>query len=190
MTKSTGCCAAMREQDRQQGVQGLLLLLLRATRQGSIVGGQREREEGGKEGHGLSSGRPYCTRNPSSLLSFCSGTPPARSAGPPAPADRSADTRRCSGNRANTGTASATPGARWPRVLSTCTRRDLPMPASPLSSTTCPPPLTCAQRSSSSPTSCSGPPAGSGRAAGRFQATAGHSSHTAPDRPPAAGRGL
>src|SRR4029453_13466055 len=71
--------------------------------------------------------------------------------------------------------------------VSTCTRRDLPMPASPLSSTTWPrPSLTCAQRSRSTPISCSPPPrhppnflppppqGGPAGAAGGFQATAGH----------------
>jgi hypothetical protein len=41
------------EQDRQEGVQGLLLLLFRRHRQGGIVRGQRKREERGKEGHRL-----------------------------------------------------------------------------------------------------------------------------------------
>ena len=47
---------------------------------------------------------------------------------------------------------SATAGSRPRRSCSTSTRRDLPMPASPLSSTTCPrPSALCAQRASSSP---------------------------------------
>src|SRR5262249_6771922 len=40
-------------QDREQGVQGLLLLLLGRHGQGDIVSSQREREEGGKERHSL-----------------------------------------------------------------------------------------------------------------------------------------
>src|SRR5262249_19187750 len=44
------------------------------------------------------------------------GTPPARSAAPPAPANRSWDTGPCFGSTANTGTALATPGTRWPPV--------------------------------------------------------------------------
>ena len=50
------------------------------------------------------------------------------------------------------------------------------MPASPLSSTTCPlPSLTCAQRSRSNPMSCSRPTSGvSPVLPGRFQATARH----------------
>jgi hypothetical protein len=45
--------------------------------------------------------------------------------------------------------------------LSVCTRRDLPIPASPLSNTTCPsPPLACAHRSRSKPTSRSLPTSG------------------------------
>ena len=43
----------MRQQDRQEGVQGLLLLLLGRHAQGGIIGAQRQGEEGGKEGHGL-----------------------------------------------------------------------------------------------------------------------------------------
>src|SRR5262249_13431260 len=42
-----GCDA---QEDRQKGLQSLLLLLLGRQGQGSIVSGQREREEGGKEG--------------------------------------------------------------------------------------------------------------------------------------------
>ena len=41
------------QDDRQEGVQGLLLLLLGRHRQGGIVGTERQGEEGGKEGHGL-----------------------------------------------------------------------------------------------------------------------------------------
>jgi hypothetical protein len=68
-------------------------------------------------------------------------------------------------------------------------RRDLPMPASPLSSTTCPiPSLTCAQRSSSSPISCSRPTSESAGAASGFQTTASLLSYSR-DRPPAAGPG-
>src|SRR5262249_40641399 len=45
--------------------------------------------------------------------------------------------------------------------LSTCTRRLLPMPASPLNRTTCPgPSLTQCQRSRRKPTSCSRPTSG------------------------------
>ena len=40
-------------EDREQGVQRLLLLLLRRHGQGHIVRGQREREQGSKEGHSL-----------------------------------------------------------------------------------------------------------------------------------------
>jgi hypothetical protein len=42
------------QQDRQEGVQGLLLLLLGRRRQGRIVRWQRQGEQGGKEGHGRS----------------------------------------------------------------------------------------------------------------------------------------
>ena len=37
------------QENRQEGVQGLLFLLLRRHGQGRIVRGQRQREEGGKE---------------------------------------------------------------------------------------------------------------------------------------------
>ena len=43
----------MRSRIVEQGVQGLLLLLLGRHGQGGIVSGQREGEEGGKEGHSL-----------------------------------------------------------------------------------------------------------------------------------------
>ena len=61
------------------------------------------------------------------------------------------------------GTAKRQPqaGSRPRRSRNTSTRRDLPMPASPLSSTTCPrPSALCAQRASSSPSSCSRPTRG------------------------------
>ena len=51
--KEHGLLRGDAQQDRQEGVQGLLLLLLGRQRQGGIVGGQWEGEEGGKEGHGL-----------------------------------------------------------------------------------------------------------------------------------------
>src|SRR5262252_9053410 len=41
------------QQDRQQDLEGLLLLLLGREVQGGVVGAQRERQEGGKEGHDL-----------------------------------------------------------------------------------------------------------------------------------------
>jgi hypothetical protein len=41
------------QQDRQEGVQGHLLLLFRRHSQGGIVSSQREREESGQEGHSL-----------------------------------------------------------------------------------------------------------------------------------------
>jgi hypothetical protein len=41
------------QQDRQQGLEGPLLVLLGRHQQGRIVGGQRQGEQGGKEGHGL-----------------------------------------------------------------------------------------------------------------------------------------
>ncbi len=41
------------QQNCQEGLQGLLLLLLRRHGQGGIGSGQRQRQEGGKEGHGL-----------------------------------------------------------------------------------------------------------------------------------------
>ena len=41
------------QEHRQQGLQGLLLLLLGRYGQGGIVSRQREREEGSQEGHGL-----------------------------------------------------------------------------------------------------------------------------------------
>ena len=165
------------QQDRQEGVQRLLLLLLGRHGQGGIVGGQRQGEEGGEEGHGLRQRQAILHQEPLQFAAASArGTPPARSAAPPAPADRSSDTRRCAGNRANTDTASATPGARLATCsVSTCTRRDLPMPASPLSSTTCPrPSLTCAQRSRQQPDLLLAPhQGGQAGAAGDFQATAG-----------------
>jgi hypothetical protein len=41
------------QEDGQEGLQDPLLLLLGRHGQGSIVGGQRQGEEGGKERHGL-----------------------------------------------------------------------------------------------------------------------------------------
>jgi hypothetical protein len=41
------------QQDRQQGVEGLLFLLLRRHRQRRIIRRQRQGEEGGQEGRGL-----------------------------------------------------------------------------------------------------------------------------------------
>ena len=61
------------QQDRQEGLQGLLLLLLGREGQGSVVGGQRQGKEGGKEGHGLCQRQAILLQDPSSLLSFCSG---------------------------------------------------------------------------------------------------------------------
>ena len=40
-------------EDREQGLEGLLLLLLGRHGQGSIVGRQRQGQEGGKEGQSL-----------------------------------------------------------------------------------------------------------------------------------------
>jgi hypothetical protein len=41
------------QHDCQEGMQGLLLLLLGRHRQGDIVGAQRQGEEGSKQGHSL-----------------------------------------------------------------------------------------------------------------------------------------
>ena len=92
------------QQDGQEGVQDLLLLPIGRHGQGGIVRRQRQGEEARPGGVPSSaSGRPYCTRKPSSLLELLrAGTRPARSAAPPAPADRSGDRRRCAGDRANT----------------------------------------------------------------------------------------
>ena len=51
--KEDGLLGRDAQQDGQEGVQRPLLLLLGRHRQGGIVRGQREREQGGKEGHGL-----------------------------------------------------------------------------------------------------------------------------------------
>ena len=61
------------QQDRQQGVQGLLLLLLGRHGQGRIVSVSGRERSAAKRGTASASGRPYCTRNPSSLRSFCCG---------------------------------------------------------------------------------------------------------------------
>src|SRR5262245_31238391 len=45
------------QQDRQQDLEGLLLLLLGREVQGGVVGGQRERQEGGKERYDLRQGQ-------------------------------------------------------------------------------------------------------------------------------------
>jgi hypothetical protein len=41
------------QQNGQEGLQGLLLLLLGRHGQGGVGSGQRQRQEGGEEGHGL-----------------------------------------------------------------------------------------------------------------------------------------
>ena len=51
--KEHGLLRGDAQQDRQQGVQRLLLLLLGRHGQGGIVRGQRQGEQGGQEGHGL-----------------------------------------------------------------------------------------------------------------------------------------
>ena len=51
--KQDGLLRSNAQQDRQEVVQGLLLLLFGRQVQGDIVGGQREGEEGGKEGQRL-----------------------------------------------------------------------------------------------------------------------------------------
>ena len=62
------------QHDGQEGMQGLLLLLLSRHRQGGIVGRQWERERSVvRSGTVSASGRPYCTKKPSSLLSLCGG---------------------------------------------------------------------------------------------------------------------
>jgi hypothetical protein len=140
---------------------------------------QRERKQ--VQNAASASGKPYCTRCPSSLLSFCCGDPSRSSATPPAQGDRSADTG-CSGNR-RTLTRRRTPGLGGHRSFSTCTGRDLPMPASPLSNTTCPrPSLDLCPTLSSSP-SCS-PTYQRGRPVPRpLPGSCGPYSHAAPDEP-------
>src|SRR4029450_19550 len=51
--KEHGLLGRNAQQDRQQGLEGVLLLLLGREVQGSIVGGQRKGEQGGKEGGDL-----------------------------------------------------------------------------------------------------------------------------------------
>jgi hypothetical protein len=71
--KEHGLLRGNAQQDRQQGVQGPLLLLLGRQGQGGILGRQWEGEQRSKEGTASVSGRPYCTKKPSSLRSFCAG---------------------------------------------------------------------------------------------------------------------
>ena len=122
-------------------------------------------------------GRPYCTRNPSSLRSFRYGNSSRskRSATRSSRFDRRR-ARPCSGTRANTGMASATPAARWPRARqNTCTSAICHCP-----------PRRCEAPPARHPflhlrpalphqprLPAPGPPAGSTRAPSRLQATAG-----------------
>ena len=51
--KQQGLLRRPAQQERQEGLQGLLLLLLGRHVQGSIAAAQRDGEEAGKERHGL-----------------------------------------------------------------------------------------------------------------------------------------
>jgi len=131
-----------------------------------------------------------CTKSPSSLLALCCGdsSRSKHNAYPLQQVDQ-----RIQGAVLVVGRTLARrqprSGARQLRVPSSiCTRRDLPMPASPLRSTTCPrPSLTCAQRSSNSFTSWSRLQVGQAGAADCVQATAAVLSYST-DRSPAAAR--
>jgi hypothetical protein len=52
------------EQNRQEGLQGLLLLLLRGQGQGGIIRRQRQGEEGSQQGHGLCQGQAILHQEP------------------------------------------------------------------------------------------------------------------------------
>ena len=67
------------QQDRQEGVQGLLLLLLGRYSQGGIVRGQREREERGKEGHGLRQRQAILHQEPLQFAGASAGGTPVLS---------------------------------------------------------------------------------------------------------------
>ena len=89
MTKSTGCWRRDAQQDRQEGVQGLLLLLLGRHGQGGIVRGQREGEERGQEGHGLRQRQAILHHEaPPVCWSFCGGDSSRSKRARPAPADQ------------------------------------------------------------------------------------------------------
>ena len=74
MTKSTGCCVGDAQERSSGGRPGSSASAARATGSGghSRSGSGRERRAANR-GTASASGRPYCTRNPSSLLSFCFG---------------------------------------------------------------------------------------------------------------------
>ena len=151
MTKSIGCCVAM----RNRIVVGLAASAASAARAPG-PGGHNQRPAAGRGGRQREAPsrqwQAILHHEPLEFTQLLLRVSSRLNCRLPAPADRSSDIRRCSGSRANTGTASATPGPAATCSTSTWTRRDLPMPASPLSSTTCPiPSLTCPSAPAAAP---------------------------------------
>ena len=122
--------------------------------------GSDNESSGAKSGTDSSKGSRYWLRACSSFATFASGASWASNR-------KSRWSRSTKGNRAVFCEYSAlrhsqrTCGSLATWSFSTCTSRDFPMPASPVSKTTCPcPALTCSHRSRSSVTSDSRPTSG------------------------------
>ena len=186
---STGCCSASASSQATKASRVFCFCRCGRQVEGRIALRQRQREQRGQERHHLGQRRGDDAPEPSSsLLQLLCGRRLVRRQARAAADARSRDTGRCAGDRANSDTPCAyARSLRHAAPCSTCTRRDLPIPASPLSSTTCPcPPWLCSQRRRSNPLPAPAPPAAS--ALGQPPPPGGSAPHSppAPDRPAAA----
>ena len=177
MTKSTGCWAAMRSRIVSRACRVCCFCCSGGHRQGGIVVAQRQGEEGGKEGHRLRQRQAILHQEPLQFAQLLRrGLLPLEAQRHPL---QQID-QRIQGGVLVIGRTLARRQprlglgghmlrqhlhqARFADARFAAEQHHLPRPS-----------LTCAQRSSSSPTSCSRPTSGvRPGAAGGFQATAGH----------------
>ena len=101
-------------QNRQEGVQGLLLLLFGRSGQGGIALGQWDGQEGGEERHGLCQRQAILHRELLQVTELLwRKLLPLKAQRHPLQQIKDRIQGRNSGNTAITGTASAMPAARW-----------------------------------------------------------------------------